>query len=205
MKKILVVFCVLLITSIGMFAEQKVKDSVIQKEVVIVKNDKSDLNDDSLLMEKLSSEQIMELKKQQIELEKQKIEARSKNDMPLKAFHIVLIVMTPFLFVIILASVAFYIRNRDSERRYMLFQKSLELGQTLPEHFFEEPKKQNTSSNLKKGVIAMAIGLALVVSFFVIDNKFMLIAGVIPAFVGLGFLLVHYLEKPKDNNNEQNG
>ncbi len=205
MKKILVVFCVLLITSIRMFAEQKVKDSVIQKEVVIVKNDKSDLNDDSLLMEKLSSEQIMELKKQQIELEKQKIEARSKNDMPLKAFHIVLIVMTPFLFVIILASVAFYIRNRDSERRYMLFQKSLELGQTLPEHFFEEPKKQNTSSNLKKGVIAMAIGLALVVSFFVIDNKFMLIAGVIPAFVGLGFLLVHYLEKPKDNNNEQNG
>jgi hypothetical protein len=36
-----------------------------------------------------------------------------------------------------------------------------------------------------------------------------LILGIIPAFIGIGFLLVHFLEKPKTdstvNNDEQHG
>ncbi len=202
MKKILFTFIAVLIYTITCYAET---DSAINKDVATIKKEMSALQDDSMLLEKLSPDQIMELKRQQMEVEKTKIEANSRNEMPLQGFHIFLIVMTPFVFVIVLIIIGSYSRNRDAQRRYELYQKSLELGQPLPEHFFEEPKKQHPSSNLKKGIIALAVGLALVLSYLVIGNKFILVAGIIPAFVGLGFLFVHYLEKPKDNNSNEQG
>lgn len=200
MKKILFTLIAVLIYTITCYAQT---DRAIKKDVVIIKKEMPALQDDSMLLEKLSPDQIMELKRQQMEVEKAKIEANSRNEMPLQGFHIILIVMTPFLFVIMLLIIGFYSRNRDAQRRYELYQKSLELGQPLPEHFFEEPKKQQPSTNLKKGIIALAVGLAIVISYWVIGNKFILVGGIIPAFVGLGFLFVHYLEKPKDSNTDE--
>lgn len=200
MKKILFTFIAVLIYTLACYAQT---DSAIKKDVVIIKKEMPALQDDSMLLEKLSPDQIMELKRQQMEVEKAKIEANSRNEMPLQGFHIILIVMTPFLFVIVLLIIGFYSRNKDAQRRYELYQKSLELGQPLPEHFFEEPRKQHPSSNLKKGIIALAVGLAIVISYLVIGNKFILVGGIIPAFVGLGFLFVHYLEKPKDSNTDE--
>lgn len=201
MKKILVSVIAMFLIISGAFAQ---KDSIVNKDVVIIKKEKPAMQNDSILMEKLSSDQIMELKRQQMEVEKVKIEARSRNEMPLRGFHIILIVMTPFVFVIFILFIGYNFRNKDAQRRYELYLKSLESGQALPEHFFEEPKKQNSSSNLKKGIIALAVGLALVVSYLVIGNKFILIGGIIPAFIGLGFLFVHFLEKPKESSkNEQ--
>jgi hypothetical protein len=49
----------------------------------------------------------------------------------------------------------------------------------------------------------------LILSFVLIEERKGLIFGIIPTFIGLGYLLVHYLEKPKTDtradNNEQNG
>jgi hypothetical protein len=62
---------------------------------------------------------------------------------------------------------------------------------------------------MKKGILWFVVGLALVISFIVIGEKDALIVGIVPAFVGIGYLLVHFLEKPKTNstvdNNEQHG
>ena len=88
-------------------------------------------------------------------------------------------------------------KKEESKRRYDLYTKSLEMGQTVPEHFFDEPKKANPSSNLQKGILALAVGIALIIYFTIVHNNSALIAGIVPAFVGIGYLLVHFLEKPK--------
>jgi glucose uptake protein GlcU len=79
----------------------------------------------------------------------------------------------------------------------------------MPTPRHSDIKKSNPSSNLKRGVLCLAVGLALLIYFVIVHNNFALIGGIIPAFVGVGYLLVHYLDKPKTDttakNDEQHG
>ena len=164
---------------------------------------------DSVMFSKLSPNQILELKKQEFEVQKQQIENEGRNQMPLNGAGIVLICLLPFLFIATLVVVQTRAKKEESKRRYDLYTKSLEMGQTVPEHFFDEPKKANPSSNLKKGILWLAIGSALVIYFLIEQRTNGLILGIVPAFVGIGYLLVHFLDKPQTdstvNNNEQHG
>jgi len=207
MKRILLLFIGMLILTGMHLTAQNGKSDTIRKEVIVINKEMQKAQRDSMLVQKLSSEQLMQLKQQEMEVEKEKIEADSKENMPLHGFQILLITMLPFLFVIIIIAIASNSKNKESIRRHEIYLKSIELGQTLPEHFFDEPKKNRNSSNLKKGIILVAIGLSLAVSYFLIGNKFIVMGGIIPAFIGIGFLLVHFLEKPKneENNEQQNG
>jgi hypothetical protein len=190
-----------------------VKPTVIQKdsvkEVRIIHSEKDGNSaKDSILMQKLSPEQIMQLEQDRLGLERQKIDANNGNHLPLGGFAIFMICMLPFLFaaVIIISNVR--TKNAESKRRYELYTKSLEMGQTVPEHFFDEPSK-SASSNLKKGILWLVIGVGLLISFVAMGQRDALIVGIVPAFVGIGYLLVHFLEKQKTdstiNNNEQHG
>jgi len=62
---------------------------------------------------------------------------------------------------------------------------------------------------LKKGILWAAVGLALLIYFIIEHKNNGLILGIVPTFIGIGYLLVHYLDKPKTdstgNNNEQHG
>jgi hypothetical protein len=164
---------------------------------------------DSIMLSKLSPNQLADLKKQELEVQKQRVEIEGRSDMPFTSIQLFLIVLLPFLFVATIVYIIAKVKKEEASRRYDLYTKSLEMGQAVPEHFFDEPKKANLSSNLKKGVLWFMVGLALIISFVIIGEKDGLIVGIVPAFVGLGYLLVHYLEKPKTdttaNNNEQNG
>ena len=164
---------------------------------------------DSVMISKLNADQILQLKKGELEAQKQRIENEGRNNMPLNGFGIFMICLLPFLFVAIIITLNVRSKNAESKRRYDLYSKSLEMGQTVPEHFFDEPKKDNPTSNLKRGVLWFVVGLALVISFMVMHQHQALIVGIVPAFVGIGYLLVHFLEKPKTdsrvNNNEQHG
>jgi len=183
------------------------KDSV--KEVKIIHTEKDDkTSKDSMLMQKLSSDQLMELEKDRLSIERQKIDADNGNRLPMGPFAIFMICLLPFVFagVIIISNVRS--KNAESKRRYELYSKSLEMGQTVPEHFFDEPKK-TASSNLRKGILWFVVGLGLLISFLAMGEKDGLIVGIVPAFVGVGYLLVHFLEKPKTDStvkdNEQHG
>ena len=184
------------------------KDSV--KEVRIIHTEKGENSaSDSMLMQKLSSDQLMKLEQDKLELQRQKIDAENGNKLPMGPFAIFMICMLPFLFVAVIIIINVRSKNAESKRRYDLYSKSLEMGQTVPEHFFDEPKKENPSTNLKKGILWLVVGLALLISFVVMGQKDALIVGIVPAFVGIGYLLVHFLEKPKtdtrENNDEQHG
>jgi hypothetical protein len=76
--------------------------------------------------------------------------------------------------------------------------KSLEMGQTIPEHFFDEPKNVSKPSNLKRGIILLMVGISFGLFAFIKRDTdlFILLAAIIPTFVGIGYLLVHKLEKP---------
>lgn len=155
---------------------------------------------DSLLLTKLSPADLMELKKQELEVEKQRIVKDGNSDMPLGPAGIVIICMLPFAMVVIIILINSRARSIESKRRYDIYMKSLEMGQTVPDHFFELPvSKRSPSSNLKRGVICLAVGLALVVSYLVMKQNGFLIGGIIPAFIGVGYLIVFYLEKPKSD------
>ncbi|MFT3752389.1 MAG: DUF6249 domain-containing protein [Paludibacter sp.] len=181
----------------------------LKEEVVKNSEELHKLQKDSLLLSKLSPSQLLDLKRQEFEVEKQRIENEGRNDMPLNGFGIFMIVLLPFVFIIVVLFIQARARNRESQRRYDIYMKSIEMGQSVPEHFFDEPKKANAPSNLKKGILWLVIGLGIVISFLVINEKDGLIIGIIPCFVGIGYLLVHQLDKPKTdstlNNDEQHG
>ena len=153
---------------------------------------------DSIYLEKLSSDQLLELKKMEMEVEKERIEARSKEDMPLNGLGIVAIVMAPFLFVIAIILISNRAKQNESKRRYEIYMKSIEMGQPVPAHFFDEPERKNKSSNLKRGIISLMVGLAFG-AYVIIDHNTslpFLLAALIPGLVGIGYILVHKLEKP---------
>ena len=176
----------------------------------IVKHNKEiqDQRKDSITFSKLSPNQILELKKGEQEVQKKRIENEGRSDMPFNGFELFMICLLPFLFVAVIIGLNIRAKNAESKRRYDLYSKSLEMGQTVPEHFFDEPVKANPSSNLKKGILWAAVGLALLIYFLIEHKNNGLILGIVPTFIGIGYLLVHYLDKPKTDStldNEQHG
>ena len=173
------------------------KDEIIKSSKEIQEQKK-----DSISFSKLSADQILELKRGEQDIKRQEIANEGRTDMPLNGFGIVIICLLPFLFAAVIIITGVRAKNAESKRRYDLYTKSLEMGQTVPEHFFDEPKKVNPASNMKRGILWLAVGLAVIVSFIVMrkDNGFIL--GIVPAFIGAGYLLVHFLDKPKKDTTE---
>lgn len=209
MKKLgLLVMALLLFAGIQATASEVNIDS-LKQEIIKQSKEIREQQKDSIMLSKLSPNQLLEIKKQEMEIKKQEVENEGSSDMPFNGFELFLICLLPFLFVSVIVFLNARVKNAESKRRYELYQKSLEMGQTVPEHFFDEPKKVNPSSNLKRGILCLAVGLALLIYFAINHNSFALIAGIIPAFVGVGYLLVHYLDKPKTDattkNDEQHG
>jgi len=181
----------------------------LKKEIIRSSKEIQDQKKDSILYSKLSADQIKDLKDTELDNRRREIEKDGRSEMPLNGFGVVIICLVPFLFAGTIIVVNVRAKKEESKRKYDLYTKSLEMGQTVPEHFFDEPKKVNPSSNLKRGILWLVIGLGLVISFLVIHEKDGLILGIVPAFVGVGYLLVHFLEKPTAestvNNDEQHG
>jgi len=206
MKKLLLLLTIFsLVVNAQLFAEEKLTspkiEVKIEKDVKVKDENQTNNQKDSILYEKLSSDQILELEKSKHRVEEQRIEAESKEDMPLNGFGIVMIVIAPFLFVVAIILISARNKDIESKRRYDLYMKSLEMGQNIPENFFEEPKKSKPS-NLKRGIIALMVGLAFGIFLLIRhDNSvgFML-AALIPGFVGIGYILVYFLEKKKEDS-----
>src|SRR5665647_1418256 len=169
-------FLLALILFVGAYAAPKginvdsLKNELRQE---IVKDDAElrQAQKDSIMLSKLSPNQLADLKKQELEVQKQRIENEGRNQMPFNGFQLFMICLLPFLFVVIIVYIINKAKRDESKRKYDLYTKSLEMGQTVPEHFFDEPQKANPSSNLKKGTLWFMIGLALVISFVVIGEK----------------------------------
>lgn len=146
---------------------------------------------EAVLLQKLTPNQIMELEKQRMENEKM-------NEMPFSKFGLLLICIAPFIFVIFIVYFTTLYKNKESLRKHELYMKALEAGQTIPENYFKEPEKPKTS-NLQRGVILFMLGIGFAVIYLGINHfAGFAIVGVILGFMGGAYLLVNFLEKPKN-------
>jgi hypothetical protein len=203
-------FLVALTLFVGAHAAEKgVNMDSLKQSIISTSKEIQEQKKDSAMFSKLSPNQILELKKGEQEVQKQQIIKEGRNDNPFNGFELFLIVLLPFLFVATIIYMNVKAQKEESKRRYELYSKSLEMGQMVPEHFFDQPKKNNPTSNLKRGILWLVVGLGLLISFSVMNYRDALIVGIVPTFVGIGYLLVHFLEKPKTettgNNDEQHG
>lgn len=209
MKRIGLFLLVLTLFVGAQAAEKGVNMDSLKQVVANNSKEVQDQRKDSIMISKLSPSQLMLLKQQELEIKKQEIEKEARQGMPFSGFQLFLIVALPFLLAVVIIYIVSRSKKEESKRRYDLYTKSLEMGQTVPEHFFDEPKKANPVSDLKKGVLWLAVGLAILISFLLMGQRHALIVGIVPAFIGAGYLLVHFLDKPKTdttvNNDEQHG
>ena len=201
MKKlgIILLFAVLWM---GVNAETKTsKQDSVNAEVSNDSLQKLYMNDrldpkESILLQKLSPDQIMLLEKQRLDNDK-------INDMPFSKLGLFVLSISPFLMAILIIYFVGLYKNKESVRKHEFYMKALEAGQTIPENYFKEPEKPK-SSNLQKGAIWLAVGLGLTILLLVKGDTKESGVGAIPIFVGVAYLLVYYLEKPKKQLPEGN-
>jgi hypothetical protein len=126
-------------------------------------------------------------------------------------------------FIAIVSIVWFSLSHKRKEKKLQaeLISKAIEQGQTIPENLLETKKK----SPLNRGIMWIAVGLGLQL-FFIISGVSLTVASkeiaasgvvesdmsstyggvgfaMIPLFVGLGYLLIHFFEKKEKQ--EENG
>jgi hypothetical protein len=107
------------------------------------------------------------------------------------------IFVTPFVFVAIIT----LFKNLDNRKKMQIkadfYLKAMEKGGKLPDDFLETPKKKHAS--LKTGILLTIIGLGIILFLFLIAPPGQEIRnmapGLVPLFLGLGFLVVHFVFK----------
>ena len=107
------------------------------------------------------------------------------------------IFVTPFVFVAIIT----LFKNLDNRKKMQIkadfYLKAMEKGVKLPDDFLETPKKKHAS--LKTGILLTIIGLGIILFLFLIADPGQEIRtmapGLVPLFLGLGFLVVHFVFK----------
>ncbi len=127
------------------------------------------------------------------------------NVLPIEIISVVGLFLLPFIFIIFFIWTKSKENRKRMELRAELYIKSLEKGEKFPEKLFETPKKKNNS--LKTGIIliAAAFGIALF-AFLMSDTPGqakLAYLGIIPLFLGLGFLIIHFIEKKDGLDNEE--
>jgi hypothetical protein len=135
-----------------------------------------------------------------MDLESMRLSNEGKNDMPFSGLGLVLICLAPFIMVILIVYFSSKESAKKDQRRYDISMKALELGQPLPDSFFDEPKKR--SSRLQNGLVWLGVGLAIVLVGVFTHNRD-LYFGLIPAFAGLGILIAYFVEKPKADTTDK--
>jgi len=113
----------------------------------------------------------------------------------------------PFVMVIFIAWFRSKTRSKRNQLQADLMAKALEHGQTLSEHLFDEPKRQRNPLNI--GVVCIAVGIGIALFLGLLMNSIpsdevpqVWTIGIIPFLVGVGFLIIHFIEKkkPTDEN-----
>lgn len=187
MKKILLSF-LLFIFAFTVFAEPgKDSLSLTQEEVKSL-----GLSDKAI--EKLSADQIVKIYAIQQRHHFQPGSEQKKMFIPFG-----------FLFVaMIVAVVALILNYKRSQNLHKLVYKSIETGVPVPVELLRNSANRK-ASDLKRGIILICVGLGIIISLLIEGHTWSV--GLIPLFVGIGFLIVSQLDKstkPKDGT-FQNG
>lgn len=111
----------------------------------------------------------------------------------------------PFIFVIVIVWTKSKENRRRDALRADLYAKAIEKGVTLPEDLLAAPKTKNNS--LRTGILMIFIGLGIGLFMYLASPGALQLkgaaAGLIPLFIGLGFLLIHFINKKQGIEDEE--
>lgn len=114
-----------------------------------------------------------------------------------------------FLPIIMVILIVWFKSDENRKRNRLqaeLYAKALEKGQEIPADIFAPPPKQ--VNYLNRGIICIAAGLGISLFLWLATNDFdrMRAAslGIIPFFIGIGYLVIYFLNK-KNGKTENAG
>lgn len=98
--------------------------------------------------------------------------------------------------IILIVWISLNASYRKKKEHYRILEIAIENGRELPEGFFNEPAKQKKSwlNTLRNGTATLGTGIGLIILGYIIDEEIFTGIACIPAFIGLGYLLVAWLE-----------
>jgi cadmium resistance protein CadD (predicted permease) len=116
----------------------------------------------------------------------------------------------PILMVIAIIWIKSNSKNKQNQLQAEVYAKAIEHGQELPANFFETlPKEQKKRANpLNIGIILIAVGVGISLFFAVIawvgvkESMQGAPIGIIPFFIGIGYLLIHFIGKKQAAKND---
>jgi len=118
----------------------------------------------------------------------------------------------PILMVILIVWFATNERRKRYQLQTELYAKALEKGQPNPADFFKDLEIKKKRNPLNTGIICIAVGIGITLFLWlskgaIIDGVELSKAsalGVIPFLIGVAFVIIHFIEKKKvENDNAQ--
>lgn len=113
---------------------------------------------------------------------------------------------TFFVAIIIIVWLSLLYSHRKQKNRYNIIEKALNMGVELPEGIFDEPRKKQKSwlNTLRTGVATACAGLGIMFMSLYVDNEILTGISFIPALIGVGYLLVAFLEYKEEKRTHVN-
>lgn len=203
MRKMSFCFLVLFtsfILAIQSFGQNSQSDSIkFQRDSV-----KTDLNLSSEVVKKLDNKDIVEIIKYREKLAQEKEMANAKMNLPnlTSEFTATIWSILIGIFILSLFAIPYYFNLRKAKARQQIITKLAEKDIDIPKELLAKPQRTRRS-DLHKGIVLIAFGLSLCVVIFIlkIHSNFWTI-GLIPMFIGIGFVISFKLDQSVKSKSE---
>jgi hypothetical protein len=156
------------------------------------------------VIDKLSSEQILELAKEKERLKFEHEAAMAEkfgvngqelmNDMIPSEFTMVISILIFFCFLIMLVAIPFYFNQRKSRSRINLLGKFIDKDKDIPKELMLSEKKAR--SDLHRAIILISLGISVGLFLYLLklEESYWTI-GLIPTIIGIGYFLSFKFDK----------
>ena len=165
---------------------------------------KTDLNLSSEVVKKLDSKEIVEIIKFREKLVHDKEMATKFAVDPSKMIgnFIPLMPIIFFTFILLVLTIPFYFNYKKTKGRQLIINNLIEKGQEIPQELLF-PQVKTSRSDLQKGIILISFGLSICIVLLSIKipvNLNLWTLGLIPLFIGIGYLVSFKLNKSGRSN-----
>jgi hypothetical protein len=155
-------------------------------------------------IEKLSSDQILELakEKEKLKCEHEKAMAEKGMELPQKLIkemmpsEFVMVIGPIFFlaFLLMLVIIPFYFNQQNSKTKFNLLSKIIDKDKDIPKELLSLEKKPR--SDLHKAIILICLGLSIGLFLFVLKlEKNYWTIGLIPTIIGIGYFISFKFDK----------
>jgi hypothetical protein len=168
---------------------------------------KTDLNLSSEVVKKLDSKDIVEILKFKEKLQNDK-EVAAKYAVNPSEFISNFVPIMPiilFTFILIILFIPFFFNYKKTKGRQLIINNLIEKGQEIPKELLM-PQVKTSRSDLHKGIVLIGFGLSISIVLLSIKipiNIHLWTLGLIPLFIGIGYLVSFKLEKSSKIKSEK--